>query len=333
MSEEMERALRSERKEQRKKAAKRRKQVSLLLLLCAFIAGGLFLWERRKAAAKEPLPPAAGETSVTVLNVGQGLAVLIRSQGETMLVDGGSPDASSRTAAYLKNQGITELKYLAVTHYDADHMGGAIAALAVCRTENVLAPDYEKEGRLYESFIRRIEEEGIPLIHPETGESYTLGSCRFTVMGPCSSRYEEENDRSLVIRLTDGSHSLMITGDAEALSEQDMVFRYAGTGLLKSDVLVLGHHGSSSSTSGLFLTAVRPEAAILSCGADNEYGHPHREVMDRLRTRHIPLCRTDTQGDICLSFTPEGIVWQTGPGNDYHTGHFPEKENTADTAA
>ncbi len=332
MSEELERALRSERREQQKKAAKRKKRMSLLLLLCALVAGGLFLLERRKSLAGEPMPPAAGETSVTVLDVGQGLAVLIRSEGETMLVDGGSPGSSSRTAAFLKKQGITDLKYLLVTHYDADHIGGAIAALAVCRVETVLTPDYEKEGRLYESFIRRTEEEDLPLVHPETGESYALGSCRFTVMGPCSSRYEEENDRSLVIRLTDGSHSLMITGDAEALSEQDMVLRFAGTGLLKSDVLLLGHHGSSSSSSGLFLTAVRPEATILSCGADNAYGHPHREVMNRLRTRHIPLCRTDTQGDICLSFTPEGIIWQTVPGNDYHTGHFPETENTADAA-
>ena len=220
----------------------------------------------------------------------------------------------------LKARGVTKLKYIVATHYDADHLFGAVGALEAFPVEKVLVPDYETDTYVYQSFRNHLAGKKAEVIHPSPGDSYTLGTCRFTVLAPCGTAYEAENDYSLAFRLTDGEHSLLVTGDAELESETEMLANNRGERRLKSDVYLVGHHGSASSSSAAFLAAVKPSFAVISCGAGNDYGHPKEAVLSRLKLLGTALYRTDKQGDIVFLFTEEGILWEQAPANDFTAG-------------
>lgn len=319
--EKLETGLRREQQRRHVRGRKKRRAVRLTAVLLVLLAGAAwaFLWgPLRPGAGKTPGPdlpayteeaPLPGETArLQLIDVGQGLGLLVQSRGEAMLIDGGGGRASSKTVALLKARGIARLKYLAVTHYDEDHMGGAVGALAAVGADAVLGPDYEKDGRTFRSLLRHVQEAGLSVIHPAPGSEYTLGALRITVLGPLGGPHPLENDDSLVLRLTDGKNSLLVTGDAEAAAEAELAGRWGSA--LQSDIYVIGHHGGSTSSTDVLLAAVRPRHLLLSCGADNEYGHPHASAMERLRKTGADLRRTDRQGNIRLVFTESGIVWE-----------------------
>ena len=330
--EELKRRIRSE---QRKRAAKQRKKRFLIWMLIgalfAAAAFALFLAHEKGLIAlpwEEPAPemivpeapPDGIRAEISVIDVGQGSALLIQSGGEAMLVDGGGREHSSKTVAYLKAQGVTKLKYLVATHYDADHLYGAVGALEAFGVETVLVPDYEANTYVYQSFRQHLEGKELTVLHPSPGDAFALGYCRFTVLAPCGSRYDAENDYSIALRLTDGVHSLLVTGDAEALSEAEMLANSKGDRRLASDIYIVGHHGSASSSGAAFLEAVKPAFAVVSCGAGNEYGHPKEAALQRIRDAGASLYRTDKQGDIRFSFTDGGILWEQEPCNDFTHG-------------
>ena len=330
--EELRRKIRSK---QRKRAAKQRKKrfLTWMLIGALFAAAAFALFVAREKGLISlpwdgPAPemivseaPADGVRAViSVIDVGQGSAMLVESGGEAMLVDGGGREHSSKTVAYLKAQGVTRLKYLVATHYDADHLYGAVGALEAFGAETVLVPDYEEDSFVYESFRQHLESRRPAVLHPSPGDSFDLGYCRFTVLAPCGDGYEAENDYSIALRLTDGVHSLLVTGDAEAVSEAEMALNDKGDRRLASDVYIVGHHGSASSSGAAFLAAVRPSFAVISCGAGNDYGHPKAAVMSRLRLAGCSIYRTDKQGDIVFRFTDDGILFEQEPTNDYTPG-------------
>ena len=328
-----EEAKRMIRKVQRKRAAaQKRKRLLLWLLVGLILAAAALaaLWSRGMitlplAGEKQEMissqAPADGiRARIDVIDVGQGSALLIQSGGEAMLVDGGGSAHSSRTVAYLKEQGVTHLKYIVATHYDADHMYGAVGALEAFGADTVLVPDYEEESYVFQVFRQHLANKRTATVHPAPGDSFGLGYCRFTVLAPCGSVYGKENDRSIALRFTDGVHSLLVTGDAEAQSEAEMVQNSKGERRLKSDVYVAGHHGSGSSSTEAFLRAVKPSFAVISCGAGNDYGHPHASALNRLKSLRAGLYRTDKQGDIVFYFTDGGILFEKEPCNDYTPG-------------
>ena len=332
--EEMDRNVRKEQQKKAKKQRKKRLRLWLLIGLLLLACGAVIVWTKyggelpgRPEAETWPSSEAPTEgvrARIDVIDVGQGNAVLIQSGGEAMLVDGGGSKASSRTVAYLKERGVTRLKYLVVTHYDADHTYGAVGALEACGADTVLVPDYEEDSYVYRSFQQHLEGKAVQLVHPAPGETYPLGTCHFTVLAPCSSAYETENDHSIAFRLTDGTHSFLVTGDAERVSEAEMLENDKGERRLASDVYLVGHHGSQSSSSAAFLKAVKPSFAVISCGAGNEYGHPKEAVLNRLKNMRTGLYRTDIQGDIVFLFTESGILWEQEPCIDYTPGQGKE---------
>lgn len=290
---------------------------SLLLLLslpfytgCA--AGGTQPGESSAEAAQSP-----GDLTVQVLDVGQGLSILAESDGHYLLYDGGDRGASSFVVAYLEDQGVSELDYVIASHYDADHISGLVGALNVYDTEVVLAPDYETDSQIYDSFQEKAAAQGLTVTHPEPGDSYELGNASFTVLSPIQDEYSDDNDYSVAIRLEDGDTSFLFTGDASVDSEAEMI---ASGEALQSDVLVLGHHGSSTSSSGAFLDAVDPSAAVVSCGLSNSYGHPHREIMEAIQSRGCDLYRTDLQGTLTAVSDGSSITWSAQPCTDYRSG-------------
>lgn len=262
-------------------------------------------------------PPPGGTLTVDFLDVGQGLSVLVNSDGHYLLFDGGDRTASSFVVAYLKKQGVESLDYLIASHYDADHLNGLVGALNVFPTKTILAPDYETDTKVYQSFLRTAQEKGNTIVHPATGSTYQLGDAQFTILAPSSESYGDENDYSVVIRLTYGGSSFLITGDAGEKSELEML---DGGFTLKSDVLCLGHHGSSTASSAPFLKAVSPDFAVISCGTGNSYGHPHEETLERLKGTEAGLFRTDLQGTLRAVTDGETITWSAEPCNDFTPG-------------
>ena len=260
---------------------------------------------------------AAAQTDVHVLDVGQGLSVLIESNGHYMLYDGGDSDKSSYVISYLHQEGVTALDYVVASHYDSDHLNGVVGALNTFPVSTVWGPDYETGTRVFESFRSVIAAKGLSCTQPDVGSQIQLGDAVIQVLAPSGSDYSDANNYSIAIRVQDGSTSFLITGDAEAESEAQMT----ASGLnLDSDVYVMGHHGSGTSTSWDLLQAATPEYAVLSCGAGNSYGHPHIESMEKMQAMGIQLLRTDKQGNIVASTDGNTITWNVSPCNDYTPG-------------
>ena len=266
-------------------------------------------------------PVMAEETdydlTMDVIDVGEGLSLLFESGGEYMLYDGGDREYSSKVVAYLKQEGIETLDYVIASHYDADHLNGIVGALNVFNVENVIAPDYTTDTRVYESFKEILPEKGIELTYPEPGQQFTFGNATVTVIAPNGSGYSDVNDYSVGIRIDSDDNSILVTGDATVLSEQEMI---ACDQNLDADILVVGHHGSDTSTCNEFLQVVSPQIAVISCGEDNQYLHPSQTVMELLQGNSIPVYRTDKQGDFNLSFYDNMIIRSVDPCNDYSYG-------------
>ena len=261
-------------------------------------------------------PPFKTELRMTVLDVGQGLSILLESNGQIMLYDGGESDASSYVVAYLKKRGITKLDYMVASHYDSDHINGLIGALNVLEVKKVLGPDYEDDSDIYESFAEACSKKGLEIEHPSVGDVIELGSAEITVMAP-GEVSEIPNNNSIVLRVVNGYDTFLLMGDAE-YGEEDWMF---GTDAdLRAEVIVVAHHGSRSSTSRDFIRAVMPEYAIISCGEGNPYGHPEAGVLVILKNAGVQLYRTDKQGEIIAYSDGEEISWNHEPCNDFTPG-------------
>lgn len=288
--------------------------------------------QKEKQESETPVPTPTPEPtynlSMHVLDVGQGLSVLIESGGEYLLYDGGDRDYSSKVVSYLKQQNVTALKYIVASHYDADHLNGIVGALNVFDVNTIIAPDYTADTKIYASFTDTLQKKDLSITYPVVGQQYKLGNSTFTILSPTDSDYADVNDYSVTIHLDCKDSSFIITGDATILSEAEMI---ASGQNLASDVMIVGHHGSAGSTSQEFLQSVSPATAIVSCKEDNQYQHPSQEVMERLQANGIPVYRTDKQGDIVISSNGSELVYSAEPCNDYSYGIAPTPDPQPET--
>lgn len=257
-----------------------------------------------------------GTMEIHFIDVGQGLSILVESQGEYLLYDGGDKSHSSTVVSYLKEQQITNIDYMISSHYDEDHVAGLVGCLNAFSVETVIGPDYLQGTKIHQSFIDGVNAQNLTVLHPEVGMEFTFGSGKFVILAPHEIT-NNSNENSVVIQLYNGSNSFLFTGDAEMGSESEM----CASGMdLSCDVLVLGHHGSATATSWELLEHTIPEYALISCGTDNSYGHPDKDTMDKLEAMEIEVYRTDVQGSIIAVSDGSEIVWSQVPCNDYSAG-------------
>lgn len=260
-----------------------------------------------------------GNLEVHFIDVGQGSSTLIESNGHFMLVDGGDSKYASRVVSYLKDESVKSLDYVIATHYDADHLNGIVGVLSSYDADVVIAPDYEAESKVYKSFLNVLDENDIDMTYPETGRKYEIGSAEFTILAPNDTHYDDANDYSVAIKLTNGKNSFIMTGDAEIESEYEML----ETGIdLSCDVYLAGHHGSKYSSSQAFMQAMRPKSIVISAGKDNKYGHPSEEALARFNAMGCDIYRTDKQGDIIAVSNGKKIKFNTirASGDSKSTG-------------
>lgn len=259
------------------------------------------------------LPGNADGLRVIYIDVGQGdSALILTPDGKSMLIDAGESSAKNKVAQILEEYGITTLNMLVATHPHSDHIGGMQYIVENFQIEQVCLPGVSHTSQGYENLLLAIQERKIPALQAKAGESFQLGSdVHCEILAPVQEEYENLNDYSAVIRVCFGETSFLFTGDAEALSEAEILENTAGS--IHSTVLKAGHHGSKTSSSDAFIRAVSPEAAVISCASENSYGHPHTETLETLARHRVTIYRTDELGDI-LAYSDGETVRFAKPG-------------------
>ncbi len=243
--------------------------------------------------------------SVHFIDVGQGDSILVESDGHYMLIDAGENDQGETVVSYLREQGVEVLDYIIGTHPHSDHIGGMDDVLEAVTVERAILPETDYGTRTYQEVLEGIEAGNVEVSWAEVGDSYSLGDVSFLILAPAQA-YEDTNDLSVGIKLVCGNTSVVMCGDAEETSELDM----CNSGIdLEADVLKCGHHGSSTSTCDAFLKAVNPVYAVISCGADNKYGHPHVETIAKLQEEDVQIYRTDQSGTIIAASDGTNVSW------------------------
>ena len=258
--------------------------------------------------------------SVHFIDVDQGDATLILSDGHAMLIDAGGNAKGTAVQKYLMDREVSSLDYAVCTHPDEDHIGGMDVILTKFDCGQVIMPDVESDNASYPYLMDVIEDKMIRTMDPVPGTTFDLGQAKCTILAP-AGEYEDTdlNNWSVCLRLDCGDSSFLFTGDAEEAAEQDML---AGDRELGATVLKLGHHGSSSSSSPDFLDAVSPTFAVISCGKDNDYGHPAEKTLEELKSRDIKVFRTDLQGSIIATTDGEQITWDKEPDQSWQPGVY-----------
>ena len=244
------------------------------------------------------------------LDVGQGDCILIRLPDEkVILIDGGERQYGPAIVSYLRGLGIEQIDYLVATHPHADHIGGLPEVIKAFPIDTILMPRTTHTTRTYERLLTTIRDQGLRITEAVAGdELFDSGRLRAQIVAPQKKQYEKLNDFSVVLHLQYGSTAFLFTGDAEETSEAEML----KSGYpLNADVLKVAHHGSRTSSGKRFLEAVRPSIAVIQVGADNRYGHPTQEVLERLAALDATVYRTDTHGTVIVYSDGETLEVET----------------------
>jgi competence protein ComEC len=269
----------------------------------------------RSAAGQEETEkttPSTDETAVKVyyLDVGQGDSELIVTDSAAVLIDAGEMGCGDTILADLQEYGVSTLDWIIVTHPHADHMGGFPTILQYAAensdlsVENVMLADLPEEvtptTRIYENFLDSVEACDLSLTDA-VNMTIDLGTATLEIIPSPGTDYDSLNDYSICAYLTCGENGFFFTGDASKAEENDLLSSGALDGI-SPDVLKVGHHGSRESSNDAFLAALNPEIAVISCGIDNSYGHPHEEAVSRLSEYcGDNIWRTDESGTICIT--------------------------------
>ena len=237
------------------------------------------------------------EMRVHFIDVGQGDSIFIESpDGKTMLIDGGVKGAGEEIVAYLKELGVQKLDAVVATHPDADHIGGLIAVLNSMAIGQFYDSGKVHTSQTFEEMLTLIDMKNIPYNIPKTGDTITFDDVVSVKVLSADETASDNNDASIVLKVTYGDVSFLLTGDAGVALEKEML-----TKEVKSTVLKAGHHGSNTSSSQSFIQAVHPEVTVLSYGEDNKYGHPHKEVVERLQAVGSEIYATAEAGTVIVS--------------------------------
>lgn len=235
--------------------------------------------------------------NIHFIDVGQADAALIECDGHYMLIDGGNKADSNVIYSVLKKSSVPKLDIVVGTHAHEDHIGGLPGAFNYTTADVTLCPVKSYDSNAFEDFVRYANQNGGGITVPSVGDTYSLGSATIKILGVNGG--SDANNTSIILRIDYGSTSFLFVGDAEREAEQAVLNSNSN---LSATVLKVGHHGSDTSSSYVFLREVMPEYAVISVGTGNSYGHPTEDALSRLRDADAKVFRTDMQGDIyCTS--------------------------------
>lgn len=269
----------------------------------------------------DPDDPAGTQTDTFCahfIDVGQADCALLKVGDCDILIDGGNVADGGDVVAYLQSQNVDDIELMICTHADEDHVGGLTDVLNSFVVEEVWTSPVSKTTKAYTNFVTAVGNEGIELTVPTVGDTYTYEDLTVTTLGPVAS-YSGANNASVVVMVQYGEVRFLFTGDMESDAEADLLASGAD---LRCDVLKVGHHGSQTSSSVDFLSAVNASYGVISVGTGNSYGHPHAAIITRLENAGMTLYRTDLLGTVLIAtdgkdlFFPDGSTSSGGGFTD-----------------
>lgn len=270
---------------------------------------------------------AESSLRVNFIDVGQGDSEFIElPNGETLLIDAGTNETGADVVNYIESLGYSSIDYVVGTHPHEDHIGGLDDVINSFEIGSVYMPKVTADTKTFEDVLDAVDEKGLTINTAKAGVTLVDGDgLSVKMLAPVLDEYDNTNDYSAVIRIVYDDTSFIFMGDAEQYAE-DLI-----TGDVDSDVLKVGHHGSSTSTGEEFLQRVSPSYAVISCGLGNSYGHPHTETIEKLGG--IPVFRTDEMGTIVATSDGSEISFRTLGKSDTGNAAQPEATQETDTTA
>lgn len=246
------------------------------------------------------------EAQLHFIDTGNSDAILIRQGGEAALIDGGDNDDEERVVNYLKDIGVTELKYVIATHFDADHIGGLDAVIDSIPVETVYVSNGDAKTKTYRDFIESMTNKNLYPSVPLLGAEFYLGTSKFKVLS--AANLKDPNNNSIVLEYINGNDKVLLMGDAG--QEIERIINVEDVDLIK-----IGHHGSKTSTSLSFIKKANPEYAVITVGKNNRYNHPNKETMETLKSQNIEVHRSDECGNILFKSTGNGLIVNCDEGS------------------
>lgn len=272
-----------------------------ILIVCSLLSGCTLEYgdfaslEKSNERPQQNSLDMSNRLRVIFLDVGQGASqLLISPSGRTMLIDAGNNDREQQMLDYLRQYGVDRIDIVIGTHPDADHIGGLDAVIDHHEVGAIYMPKIQSNTKTFESLLLSIKNRGLKVKTAKAGLKLDWDDeIKVSMLAPVET-YDDNNNMSAVVKVTYGETSFLLTGDAERESENGMIGSNAD---LRADVLLVGHHGSKSSTSASFLKKVAPQYAVIQVG-ENSYGHPKQDILDRLSKNGVKVYRNDLDGTV-----------------------------------
>ena len=329
-----------------KKKSNERKLIKIVLpIIGAIIA--IIAFSIYNFIFKEEYEIPDGSAEFHYIDVGQADATLILADEMSVLIDAGENDKTNTLINYLKDKNVETIDYFIITHFDSDHFGEAEEVLESFNVVNLIIPDQKKTSNMFNSFIETVNEKPEMFVmvigdDDDIGELLVVddvididdesdrkiyvgktdennkndkGDLELEFFGPAKDTYKKSNDYSVFVMARWGKNKMLFTGDAEREGENSVIDKYGkeAVTLLDCDVFQAGHHGSDTSSCKDLLDLLTPEYVVISCGLNNDHGHPHDEVVERFENAvgEDNIYRTDLQGDIVLVTDGKNITINT----------------------
>ncbi|GKX67485.1 ComEC/Rec2 family competence protein [Inconstantimicrobium mannanitabidum] len=278
----------------------------LICLLLITLLGGNYNPTIATAATNN----SSGNLKIHYINVGQGDSELIQVNGKNILIDAGTSDEKSLN--YLKSLKITKLDYVIATHPHEDHIGSMDDIIKTFNIGIFYAPKVTTTTKSFANMVSALKRKNLKITTPKAGSKLTIGNATLTFLAPNKDKYDDINNYSIVCKLNFGNTSYLFMGDAESLSEGEILAKQLD---VKADVLKIGYHGSTSSTSQAFLNKVNPKYAVIEVGKGNDYGHPASATIKKLSAKGIKVFRTDVNGTIIATSDGKNITFNSQPAS------------------
>ncbi|MCQ2463920.1 MAG: MBL fold metallo-hydrolase [Clostridia bacterium] len=290
---------------------KNKKLFKKIIYIIVAVIAAFSAYEFKEYESVPDVIPDSGEIQVHFIDVGQGSSTLIQSGEYGVLIDAGERDYGVTVCNYLNKYGIKRLSYVIATHPHSDHIGGMAKVLNGFKCDKLYAPELPDNlvpsTSCYEKLLDAISDNNIDAEYAKPGMSFSFGGALFQFMGPVTD-INDLNNMSVVTKITYKDTSILITGDAEI---QEMNTLTSLPYDFDSDIYAMSHHGSRTGLQKSFLKLVSPKIAVISCGKNNDYGHPHTEALNYLKNNKITYYRTDKHGDVVVTVNADGYSFET----------------------